>query len=181
MNVTLALSLWALLALVGSSASLTGVTGAGGSFLTQLMWFNVSLAVFNLLPAFPMDGGRVARAALALNMDYARATRIAARLGQVLAVLFALVGVVYNPMLLLIAFFRLDGRQAGGGQRDLEASPLGCPGRLDPQRRDSGPVIRRSHGHRGRGDAPSLRDRKALIIALGTLLAERPATWKPRR
>ncbi|MCS6851486.1 MAG: site-2 protease family protein [Gemmataceae bacterium] len=71
----------------------------------KLAVVNVWLVLFNMLPAFPMDGGRVLRAVLALFTSYATATQIAARIGQFMAFLFGLAGLLGNPMLLFIALF----------------------------------------------------------------------------
>src|SRR5581483_5320297 len=107
-NVVLAGLLFAVLAArgwaVGSVEQLAAeLSTFGGNLLLQLFVANVFLALFNLLPAFPMDGGRVLRALLAMRMDYVKATRIAAGVGQMMAVLFGIVGLLGNPFLLIIA------------------------------------------------------------------------------
>ncbi len=74
-------------------------------FATRLALANAMLAVFNLIPAFPMDGGRVLRALLSLRLDRARATRIAARIGHGIALGLGFLGLFGNPILVFIALF----------------------------------------------------------------------------
>ncbi len=75
------------------------------SMVERLAATNIFLAIFNMIPAFPMDGGRVLRAALATWLGQAKATRIAAGVGQALALLLGFAGLYGNPMLLFIALF----------------------------------------------------------------------------
>jgi len=80
------------------------------NFFARLLATNIVIVLFNLIPAFPMDGGRVLRALLATRLDYLRATQIAANVGQGIAFLFGLLGLwTQNPILLLIALFVLFG------------------------------------------------------------------------
>ncbi len=89
----------------GGKAGWLAFNPVGGSFLAQLMWANLTIVVFNLLPAFPMDGGRVFRATLSVFMKRATATEIASSVGQVLALGLAVIGLFSNWMLMLVAGF----------------------------------------------------------------------------
>src|SRR5436305_9658124 len=76
-----------------------------GDMLSGLFQINVWLLLFNLLPAFPMDGGRVLRALLATRLTYARAAQLAASIGQGFAFVFGFIGLIWNPFLIFIALF----------------------------------------------------------------------------
>lgn len=93
----------------------------GRTDVLQSLWLgNFTLALFNLIPAFPMDGGRILRGALASSIGADRATRIAATVGQGLAIVLALVSFYYqNPWLLFIAFFIFLG---AGGEAEMQRS-----------------------------------------------------------
>jgi len=110
-NVVLAILIGAGMMLAARFSSGEQVLSAGRGFITGLLYVNIVLVVFNLLPAFPMDGGRVLRALLAIRMDYVRATQIAANIGQGMAFIFGMLGLLgfmggpMNPLLILIAVF----------------------------------------------------------------------------
>jgi stage IV sporulation protein FB len=84
---------------------LSAVETARGALVDRLAAVNLFLALFNMIPAFPMDGGRVLRALLATRLGYVRATEIAAFVGQGFAFALGFVGLFSNPMLVFIAIF----------------------------------------------------------------------------
>jgi Zn-dependent protease len=85
-------------------------------FAQRLMLINIALVVFNAIPAFPMDGGRVLRALLAMQIDRVKATEIAATVGKALAFGLGLLGLYGNPLLILIAIFVYFGASAEATQ-----------------------------------------------------------------
>jgi Zn-dependent protease/predicted transcriptional regulator len=84
---------------------------------TRLIGINIMLAVFNLIPAFPMDGGRVLRGILALKVDFIRATSTAVSIGQGFSLLFIFYGLFFNWWLTLIGIFLFIG--AGGEKQHV--------------------------------------------------------------
>lgn len=74
--------------------------------ISYIYWINLILAIFNMIPAFPMDGGRILRSILASRLGWLNATKIAVSLGRVFAIIFAYLGIVRgNLILVLIAIF----------------------------------------------------------------------------
>lgn len=126
-NVVIAAALFTFLYLTNSLVPLSDLTVASGSFPERLMMINISLVLFNLIPAFPMDGGRVLRAFLAMRMDYVRATQIAATIGQGMALLFGLIGLFGNASLLFIAFFIWIGASQEAGMTQMKNAISGIP------------------------------------------------------
>lgn len=104
-NVIIAAALFLLLLVAGIGSQGLLFRVAGGSFLVSLLAVNVALVVFNMLPAFPMDGGRVLRAFLAMRLPYLRATEIAVRVGQAVAILLGVTGLFTGGTLLFLALF----------------------------------------------------------------------------
>ena len=127
LNVVLALVFFLVMLATGGATGATQVDLLGGSWVSKLMWTNVALAGFNLLPAFPMDGGRVLRGLLARRMEYSRATDVAVAVGKVAAVGMGVVGILSNPLLVLIALFIWFGGYGEARLAHLRASLAGIP------------------------------------------------------
>ncbi len=125
-NVVIALGLAAWLTLAQAWEPVSALGIAEGGLIERLLAVNIGLVLFNLLPAFPMDGGRVLRAVLAMKMDYARATSIAATVGKGMAIVFAMAGLIYNPMLILIAVFVWSGAAQEASMAQVRAVVSGA-------------------------------------------------------
>jgi len=100
---------------------------SSGDAIARLLLVNLSLALFNLLPAFPMDGGRVLRALLAMRIDHVHATQVAANVGQGMALLFGLVGLLVDPFLLFVALFVWIGATQEASMVQMRNSLSGIP------------------------------------------------------
>jgi Zn-dependent protease len=111
-NVVIAGVLFVLLLIAGVGTQGAVFNFTGGSFFLNLLLVNVALVVFNMLPAFPMDGGRVLRAFLAMRLPYLRATEIAVRVGQAVAIAFGLMGLFSGGTLIFVALFVFLAAQA---------------------------------------------------------------------
>lgn len=130
-NAGIAALLWGILKLIGTPVDETAISpdDAFGQFgfLIQLMYINTALVIFNLFPAFPMDGGRVLRAFLAVRSDYVLATRLATNVGQLLAILLGIVGLFTNWFLVLVAMFVFFAGMQEEASVEIQALMNGVP------------------------------------------------------
>ena len=126
-NVVIVVALWLLLTAAGWLVPFERLTVTGGPFFERLMAVNLFLVLFNMIPAFPMDGGRVLRSLLARRMEYTRATSLAASIGQTLALGFGFFGLFTNPMLIFIAFFVWIGAAQESSMVQMKSSLSGIP------------------------------------------------------
>lgn len=126
-NVVIAAVLIAYLFLTNGLVPITGMNFTQGSFVERLVAVNIYLVLFNLIPAFPMDGGRVLRALLALKLEYVQATQIAATIGQGIALLFGFIGLFTNSFLIFIALFVWIGAAQEASMVQVRHSLGGIP------------------------------------------------------
>jgi Zn-dependent protease/CBS domain-containing protein len=128
-NVVIAILLGAWLAVTNTWQSFNEINLDKPPFFQMLLFTNIFLVVFNMLPAFPMDGGRVLRALLAIRMDYARATSVAVVLGQAMAFIFGFIAVFQwnNPFLILIAVFVWIGASQESQMVQIKSIFAGIP------------------------------------------------------
>jgi stage IV sporulation protein FB len=128
-NVAIAALLFGMLGSVPAPDTADAMPRTGHALLDQLAWVNVMLVVFNLIPAFPMDGGRVLRAFLAFRMGHAQATQVAAKIGQAVAFGLGLLGLLNgNALLVFIALFVYLG--AAGEAQAVQMMDVGRDIRL---------------------------------------------------
>ncbi len=126
-NLVIAAALLLALLASGVAHPLDGLSLTGGNFLGRLAAVNLLLLGFNMIPAFPMDGGRVLRALLATRMEYTRATQVAATLGQGIAFVFGLIGLFTNPFLVFTALFVWIGAAQEASMVQMRTALGGIP------------------------------------------------------
>src|SRR6266568_1747579 len=126
-NVVIALALVLFAGAQIDPQHLATVGNARIGMLDRLAEVNLFLAAFNMIPAFPMDGGRVLRALLAIRLGFVRATEVAATIGQWVAFGLGFLGLLYNPMLIFIAIFVYLAAASEARLVSLRAMSRGVP------------------------------------------------------
>jgi Zn-dependent protease len=130
-NVVLAIACAAWLAATNRFSAPVSPDFMEGSLVWRMLKINVALVLFNMIPAFPMDGGRVLRAVLAMGLGYVRATQIAAGIGQLFAMLLGFWGLTSGGLILvLVAFFVWLGAAQESQWVAVKASLEGIPVRF---------------------------------------------------
>ncbi len=125
-NVVIALVLFGVLSVMDGVRAVADLDYIAEGFLVKLMWVNIFIVAFNMLPAFPMDGGRVLRALLAMRLEYARATTIAASIGQGMAWVLGIAGLFFNPFMIVIALFVWIGAAQEANAARMKSSLAGA-------------------------------------------------------
>ena len=126
-NVGIAAIMAVWLTVTGTWEPASTLLASSGGFIERLFAVNVFLVLFNMIPAFPMDGGRVLRALLAMRIEHGRATRIAANIGQALACVLAIVGLLSNIFLIFIAVFVWIGAGREATAAEVKSALGGVP------------------------------------------------------
>jgi Zn-dependent protease len=157
---------------------ITGISLQG--LITYLLIINLLLAFFNLLPAFPLDGGRVFRSILAQRMTYVRATRVAVTTGQIFAFILGIAGLLLGAWLwiLIAVFIYLGAEQEGAGAEmktvlsrlKVGQAVTGSPNIISPSDRLSEVVAIVMHAYQE--DFPVVEDGKLIgVLTRGNLIA----------
>jgi Zn-dependent protease len=126
-NVVIAAVLFVWLGITASFEPLRDISLTGGSMIERLMVTNLILVGFNMIPAFPMDGGRVLRSLLAMRLEYTAATQIAATIGQGMAFIFGFIGLFSNPFLVFVALFVWIGAASESRMVQMKSALSGIP------------------------------------------------------
>ena len=125
-NVVIAATIFVWIRLSGS-IEIFNFSATADPLLQRMLYVNLFMVAFNMIPALPMDGGRALRAVLAMLTEHRRATQIAASIGQGIAVFFGIVGLLYNPLLLAVAFFVWIGASQEAGAARMQSAVDGVP------------------------------------------------------
>jgi len=126
-NVVIGATCYLVFAAATGSPPVLSLAQTGTDFVGRFTSVNLMIAIFNMVPAFPMDGGRVMRALLAERVGYVRATKVAANVAQGLALVFGLVGLFVNPWLIFIALFVWMGASGEAAAATMRGALAGVP------------------------------------------------------